>query len=987
MRKRIVAGLAISLIGLSTVAGPIGGVGASTPDSPISVTPYSGFDPSLTRAPYVTDLTQTSADVTWATNSSALGTLEWGTSGNCTANQSPVPPKLPNSYPAAGTPLSILGRQFTVGSTPEFQSTVVLTGLTASTTYCYRVLSGGTSPVDLLGTNPSPTLKTLDPVGTSSPLTFDVVGDLGETNYSSGSDFPNYLNTDQAAIDSLIGKSNARFVVTAGDVAYSNGSQTNYGDLQQVGSQVSDIFGPSYWAQTGGLPTFGVEGNHGQNVDSLRTWPQANTAMASLGTFAYDSYPAPTVDGTSPASSPDAWYAISSGNVRIYVLDAAWADGNVGTAPGGEYQVDNDEHWTPSSPEYKWLAADLASHPGTVKMAVFHFPLRSDNSTQSSDTYLQNSSSNPDNPSSSLEALLSSNGVSIAFNGHAHTYQRIIPRQAGQITNYVTGGGGGVLEPVDGGSTCTNLLASEDIYALGWSPSGSGPTGGSGSSCGPGITSPPSSAADVYNFLKVTVSGSTITVTPINAAGNQFDQRTYTPSTNSATPTTPGNVTAAATSSSAIQVNWTASTETGGTITSYNISRNGTLLTKTPLSGATTGFTDSTVQPGTQYSYTVTATDNSGTNSAPGASNKVATPTVPGSVTAMATSTTSVQLSWSASSESGGKIGSYQIDRNGTVLTTIPSTPTSYTDTSASPGTTYTYSVTALDAIGASSTPGVSNQVTTPVPPPSPPSGLPFSGPPPLAPVSNHCMRHLPAGAVVGSAALGDGSGYYEVDSAGDVAAFGGATCYGAMTGTHLNLPVVGMAVDRATGGYWLVASDGGIFSFNAPFLGSTGNIHLNKPIVGMSATLNGSGYWFVASDGGVFAFNAPFYGSTGNMHLNKPIVGMGLDRATGGYWLVATDGGVFSFHAPFHGSTGNIALNKPIVGIAPASDGSGYRMIASDGGVFSFNAPFYGSTGNIRLNRPVIAGLNDNSGDGYWMIASDGGVFTFHAPFYGSAA
>ena len=60
-----------------------------------------------------------------------------------------------------------------------------------------------------------------------------------------------------------------------------------------------------------------------------------------------------------------------------------------------------------------------------------------------------------------------------------------------------------------------------------------------------------------------------------------------------------------------------------------------------------------------------------------------------------------------------------------------------------------------------------------------------------------------------------------------------------------------------------------------------------------------------MASDGGVFAFNAHFYGSTGNERLNKPIVGMAVDPATGGYWLVATDGGVFSFHAPFCGSTG----------------------------------------------------------------------------------
>jgi hypothetical protein len=44
------------------------------------------------------------------------------------------------------------------------------------------------------------------------------------------------------------------------------------------------------------------------------------------------------------------------------------------------------------------------------------------------------------------------------------------------------------------------------------------------------------------------------------------------------------------------------------------------------------------------------------------------------------------------------------------------------------------------------------------------------------------------------------------------------------------------MAADPATGGYWLVASDGGIFSFGAPFEGSTGNLQLNRPIVGMTS-------------------------------------------------------------------------------------------------------------------------------------------------------
>ncbi|HEX5266199.1 MAG TPA: hypothetical protein VFW24_05455, partial [Acidimicrobiales bacterium] len=38
----------------------------------------------------------------------------------------------------------------------------------------------------------------------------------------------------------------------------------------------------------------------------------------------------------------------------------------------------------------------------------------------------------------------------------------------------------------------------------------------------------------------------------------------------------------------------------------------------------------------------------------------------------------------------------------------------------------------------------------------------------------------------------------------------------------------------------------------------------------------DGRGYWLVASDGGIFSFgDATFHGSTGAMRLNKPVVGM----------------------------------------------------------------------------------------------------------------
>ena len=43
-----------------------------------------------------------------------------------------------------------------------------------------------------------------------------------------------------------------------------------------------------------------------------------------------------------------------------------------------------------------------------------------------------------------------------------------------------------------------------------------------------------------------------------------------------------------------------------------------------------------------------------------------------------------------------------------------------------------------------------------------------------------------------------------------------------------------------------------------------------------MAATPDGGGYWLVASDGGVFSFgDAPFFGSMGGQPLNQPVVGM----------------------------------------------------------------------------------------------------------------
>jgi hypothetical protein len=166
----------------------------------------------------------------------------------------------------------------------------------------------------------------------------------------------------------------------------------------------------------------------------------------------------------------------------------------------------------------------------------------------------------------------------------------------------------------------------------------------------------------------------------------------------------------------------------------------------------------------------------------------------------------------------------------------------------------------------------------------------------------------------------------------------------------------------------------------------------------------NPSGYWLVARDGGVFSFAAPFYGSTASLHLQRPIVDIAPTADGGGYWLVGNDGGVFGFgDAPFTGSIPGLGiapagappatrrLSAPIVGMVPTIDGHGYFLVGSDGGVFAFgDARFAGSCPSLAhgCDAPVVAVVPDATGNGYWIVTSTGSVYAFgDAPYEGGTA
>lgn len=256
-------------------------------------------------------------------------------------------------------------------------------------------------------------------------------------------------------------------------------------------------------------------GNHGVSATFLAAWPQPTAPSLSSGRYQMDTYCC--VNGTKSASYPSAWYAFSVGNARFYVLDATWPNGNLGT--GTLFSDDYASHWSATSPEYQWLASDLAAHPGGLKFAVMHFPMYSDNPTETTDPYLHSGGTSLTDQPGSVASLLSQNGVQFVFNGHAHIYERNAQQPGESFVSYVTGGGGAPLEPV---GTGTSGCGSYDAYAVGWSP-----TKNRGYECGAAVGTPLTSASQVYHFLLVTVSGSTVTVAPTDETGRTFDVQTY----------------------------------------------------------------------------------------------------------------------------------------------------------------------------------------------------------------------------------------------------------------------------------------------------------------------------------------------------------------------------------------------------------------------------------------------------------------------------
>jgi YD repeat-containing protein len=179
-------------------------------------------------------------------------------------------------------------------------------------------------------------------------------------------------------------------------------------------------------------------------------------------------------------------------------------------------------------------------------------------------------------------------------------------------------------------------------------------------------------------------------------------------------PNAPSGLTGSAASWSTVHLSWTAATDplSGVTVAGYKVYRNGSQIG----TATSTSYTDGTTAPSTTYPYTVSAYDAWGNTSPQSARFSVTTPaspspSTPGGLAGTPASNTSITLSWSAASDSGGPgIAGYDVYRNGTLVGTT--TTTSYTDTGLTTFDAYRYTVAAYDTYHTTSAQSTAVSVT-----------------------------------------------------------------------------------------------------------------------------------------------------------------------------------------------------------------------------------------------------------------------------------
>lgn len=184
-------------------------------------------------------------------------------------------------------------------------------------------------------------------------------------------------------------------------------------------------------------------------------------------------------------------------------------------------------------------------------------------------------------------------------------------------------------------------------------------------------------------------------------------------------PTAPSGLGSSLNGSGQVVLSWTAS---AGTVTAYHVERATAGGAFVEIAGNVQGltFTDTTVAPGTAYSYRVRA-ENGGLFSGYSATTGITTPAsasappAPTSLVAQSASSSSITLTWTAPA---GSVTDYRVYRKGPTDSTFVQLPgtvttTGYTDTGLAAATAYQYQVVAENAAGLSPASNIASATTS----------------------------------------------------------------------------------------------------------------------------------------------------------------------------------------------------------------------------------------------------------------------------------
>jgi hypothetical protein len=229
---------------------------------------------------------------------------------------------------------------------------------------------------------------------------------------------------------------------------------------------------------------------------------------------------------------------------------------------------------TPDSPQYQWLAQELSSTSAACTIAFFHHPFWTVGPSHTTAARLQ-----------PLWSLLAERGVDLVLTGHEHDYQRWRPLdaagklQVGGTTEFVVGTGGHGIQ---------SFIRTDSRMVR-------------------GFDTPP----EAFGALRLELNQHGAAFQFVDTENSTLDSGSVPCSgapSDTAAPTSPTNLRAAAPGANRVDLTRTSSTDNVG-VTGYDIYRNDQLVAR---AGPATAYSDTTVLRGTTYQYRVRVRDATG---------------------------------------------------------------------------------------------------------------------------------------------------------------------------------------------------------------------------------------------------------------------------------------------------------------------------------------------------------------------------------------